>query len=194
VGHRFALTLACAALALAGCARQTPAPATSAAPTLPPFEPVASVLDLMSGQIDPAADALWESVATISGPKGLIEKQPRTDAEWKEVRRQALLLIEGANALMIEGRAVAHPGQALEDPPGPGDFSPAQSEAAIKADRAGFNAFALNLLNAGKQALKAIETRNVDGFLEAGGAIDEACEACHKKFWYPGGGTPEPGK
>jgi hypothetical protein len=185
--------MACAALLLTACAREAPPPAASA-PQPPPFQPVASVIDLMDGQVDPAADALWESVATISGPKGTVEKQPRTDAEWKEVRRQALLLIEGANLLMIEGRVVANPGQKLESPPGPTDFTPDQALAAINANRPAFNAFALSLLNAGKEALKAIEERKVDAYLEAGGTIDEACEACHTKYWYPGGGTPPLGK
>lgn len=180
-----------AGLLLAACAGKAPAPV---APPPPPFKPVASVIDLMSGQIDPAADVLWDSVATVVGPKGTVEKAPKTDKEWAEVRRQAWLLIEGANLLMMEGRVVAHPGQKLENAPGPGDLSPDQSTALIKADPARFSAFALALANAGDEALKAIEARNIDGMLEAGGNIDVACENCHKVYWYPNGGTPEPGK
>ena len=187
------LFAACAALLVAGCTREAPVPA--AAPALAtPFKPVASIIDLMSEQVDPAADFLWESVATVSGPKGTEEKQPRTDAEWQAVRRQALLLIEGANLLMMDGRVVAHPGQKLEGAPGPGDYTPDQALAEITAHRAEFNAFALGLLNAGNEALQAVEGRNVEAFLEAGGTIDEACEGCHKRFWYPGGGAPPPGK
>jgi hypothetical protein len=180
-----------AGLFLAACSGK---PDAAVAPAGPPFKPVASILDIMAGQVDPAADFMWESVATISGPKGPIEKAPKTDKEWAEVRRQSLLLIEGANLLMMDGRVVGHPGQKLEDPPGPGDFTPEQSDAAIKADRARFNAFALALATTGEKALKAIEARNVEAFLDAGGDIDEACESCHKVFWYPKGGTPEPGK
>jgi hypothetical protein len=186
------LLAACAALVV-GCARHTPPPA-AAASVPAPFKPIASIIDLMAEQVDPAADFLWESVATVSGPKGTEEKQPRTDAEWKAVRRQALLLVEGANLLMMDGRVVAHPGQTLESPPGPTDFAPPRAETEINAHRAEFNAFALGLLNAGNEALQAIETHNVDAFLEAGGTIDEACEGCHKRFWYPDGGAPSPGK
>ena len=179
------------AFGLASCAKQE---APKPAPPPIPFQLTASIIDLMSGQIDPAADFLWDSVATITGPKGTEEKQPRTDAEWAAVRRQALGLIEGVNLLMMEGRVVAHPGQTLENPPGAGDLTPEQSLAAISADRMTFIAYARTLQDAGALALKAIDARNVDAFLEAGGVIDEACEQCHKKFWYPGGGTPEPGK
>jgi hypothetical protein len=170
-------------LVLAACGREPAAPPPAAAT---PYKPVASVIDLMAGQIDPAADFLWDSVATITGPKGTVEKRPRSDKEWKEVRRQALLLIEGANLLMMEGRVVGHPGQKLEDPPGPGDLSPEQSQAAVVASRDSFVAMAAALRTAGEASLSAIEARNVEAFLESGGNIDEACEACHKQFWYPG--------
>ena len=28
--------------------------------------------------------------------------------------------------------------------------------------------------------------RNPNGLLAAGGDLDEACEACHLEYWYPG--------
>ena len=187
---RTILITACSVLlGLSACAKQE---AKTAAPPSP-LNPVASIIDLMSGQIDPAADFLWDAVATTSTAKGLLEKQPRTDEEWATVRRQALALIEGVNLLMMDGRVVAHPGQSLENPPGPGDLSPDQSLATITAERATFIAYARALQDAGLLALKAIDARNVDDFLEAGGTIDEACEQCHKKFWYPGA-PPAAGK
>lgn len=176
------------ALALGACAKQSP----KSEPETPsiPFHPTASIIDLMSGQVDPSADFLWDSVATISTKAGPVEKKPRSDEEWAAVRRQALVLIESANLLMIEGRSVALPGQTLENPPGAGDLTPEQSQAAILAERPTFVAYARALQDAGLLALKAIESRNVDAFLEAGGTIDEACEQCHKKFWYPGAPAP----
>ena len=78
--------IACALL-LAGCApkQQAPAPAAPASP----LKPIAGIQDVMAGMIDPAADFLWESVSTTVTGKETVEKQPRTDAEWAEVRRQA---------------------------------------------------------------------------------------------------------
>ena len=157
---------------------------------VPDLRPVASVLDLMLGQIDPAADALWESVATISGPKGVEERQPRTDKEWAEVRYKALMVIEGANMLMVEGRQVAHPGQQLEEPGGATDYTPAQAQVEIDKDRGSFVAFAHALQDAAGMALTAIEKRDAEALLEAGGHLDEACEGCHKRFWYPNSPTP----
>ncbi len=41
------------------------------------------------------------------------------------------------------------------------------------------------LQDAGLKALAAIDAKNVDGLSDAGEAIDEACEQCHLKYWYP---------
>lgn len=176
---------------LAACSSKSPPPAPVVqAPVASDLRPVASVLDLMLGMIDPAADSLWESVATISGPKGVEERRPRTDKEWAEVRYRALAVIEGANLVMMDGRKVAHPGQQLEEPGGSSDFTPAQAQAAIDADRASFVAFAHELQDAAGLAMTAIEKRDADALLEAGGHLDEACEGCHKRFWYPSSPTP----
>ena len=37
--------------------------------------------------------------------------QPRTDAEWNEVRRNAIIVAEASNLLMMEGRRVAKEGK-----------------------------------------------------------------------------------
>ena len=39
--------------------------------------------------------------------KGVEEKMPRTDEEWKEVRRKAIMLLEATNPLQMPGRHVA---------------------------------------------------------------------------------------
>jgi len=189
---------ACAALlggvlVLAGCARTEQAassePALSA--SLPGgLQPEASVLDLMLDFVDPNADELWESVAVVSTRTGVEERQPHTDAEWKVVRRKALVLIESANLLVVEGRQVAHPGQNLEQPGGEGDYTPAQAQAEIDKDRASFVGFARALQIASGEMLKAIDKQDTNAFLEAGGTLDEACEGCHRKFWYPNSPVP----
>jgi hypothetical protein len=146
----------------------------------------------MAGQLAPTADLLWNAVGTTSGPKGPVETQPRTDKDWAEVRRQALILAETANLLAVEGRAVAHPDQKFLNPPGPGDLPPAASQSLIAAERKTWLAYALALQSSALATLKAIDARDIDAFTEAGGAIDEACETCHKKFWYPDATTPAP--
>jgi hypothetical protein len=180
-------------LVLVGCARapESTAAEASLVGTLPGgLQPEASILDLMLDFVDPNADELWDSVAVVSTSTGVEEHHPRTDAEWKAVRRKALVLIESANLLVSEGRPVAHPGQNLEEPGGEGDFTPAQAQAEIDKDRVSFVGFARAMQVATGEMLKAIDNHDTDAFLESGGVLDEACEGCHRKFWYPNSPLP----
>lgn len=184
------LAAALAGALLAACAPKPAAETAAPAAAPSPLKPVASVIDLMAGQIDPAADFLWESVSTVSTTKGIEEHHPKTDAEWAEVRLKALQLIEASNLLMMEGRLVAHPGQKLSEPGGAGDFTPEQAQSAVAADRATFVAYAEALRGSAELMLNAIEKRDTEAMLAEGGAMDEACEACHRKFWYPNSPLP----
>ena len=59
-------------------------------------------------------------------------------------------------------------------------------DAKIKANRPQFIKHARALQDAARETVVAIDKRSPDALLEAGGKVDEACEACHKAFWYPG--------
>lgn len=177
-------------LLLVACARAPgPDAAPQAAPdaaTLPAgFAPAASILDLMQDPIDPLADDLWEAVATVSTEAGTVDQQPATDDEWLALRGKAITMMEAANLLVIAGRPVGHPGQKVEGLGESTDLTPAQAQAEIDKDRASFVAFARLLQESAGRMVAAIDARNVDQYLEAGGALDEACEACHRRFWYP---------
>ncbi|UCV20086.1 cytochrome c [Ferribacterium limneticum] len=170
--------------ALAACDKPA---APSAGPS---FKTTATIQDLMVAVVDPAADLLWASVATELSKDGLVEKQPRTDEEWLAVRQQAIILVESANLLQIPGRSVVAAGGKLEDAHVPGILSPAEAQKAIHDDQAGFNKAAEGFHEAAAQALTAVDARNVGGLLEAGSRIQQACENCHVKFWYPNAQKP----
>jgi hypothetical protein len=182
------------AFALAACAPKPTAPLpTAGSPSAQTgaLQPVDSVVGLMTGQIAPSAEFLWGAVGTVTGPKGTEDKQPRTDAEWTAVRRQALILIEASNLLLVEGRHVTWPDEHRANPPGPGDLTPLASETAIGSHWPAWVAFATTLRSSALDTLKTIDARDANALMESGGAIDEACEACHKAFWYPD--APAPG-
>src|SRR3954470_3810416 len=96
------------AFAVAACSR-TQAPPPS------PFRPSSTIKDIMDSMVDPSADALWDSVATIVSAAGTEERQPKTPEEWANVRRRAITLIEATNVLLMEGRHVAKPGEKAEN-------------------------------------------------------------------------------
>src|SRR5262245_53402991 len=107
--------LLAATIAGAGCA----APSSGSGQ---PFILTATIKDIMDSMVEPSADEIWDSVATISNAKGVEERQPRTDEEWAAVRRRAITLLEATNLITMEGRHVAKPGEkarveAIELPP-----------------------------------------------------------------------------
>src|SRR5579859_7428497 len=103
---------------------------TSAADLLP----VVGIRDSMKYEVDPSADALWDSVSSTATAAGLVDKQPRSQAEWQEVRRYAVTLAEAANLLVIRGRRVALDGP-IEDADIAGILPPAEIEKKIALDR-----------------------------------------------------------
>ena len=97
----FLLTLAF----VAGCSSSPPSE----------FRPTSTVKDIMDSVIDPSADVLWDSVEVIATLEGTERKAPRTDDDWKVLRRHAVALAEASNLLLIPGRHVARPGEKPDD-------------------------------------------------------------------------------
>src|SRR4026207_1515020 len=98
----------------AGCSK--PAPEAPPLPAAPPYHPVASIREVMNSVIDPNVDVVWNAVKTVIDHGKPTEHAPANDEEWAAVRHSAMTVSEGANLLMMPGRAVA--------PPGAGSLSP----------------------------------------------------------------------
>jgi hypothetical protein len=175
-------------LCVAGIAAQQPAakpaPPKPKATVSPQFRPVATIKDVMDVLVDPQSDVIFEAVATILTKSGTEERAPKTDADWDEVRKGALLLIEGGNLLVVPGRRAAGPG-AKSEVPGV-ELEPAEIEGLIKKNPGLFVRRAQGVVEAAIVALRAIEAKDVQGLYSAAGALDAACESCHSDFWYPG--------
>ncbi len=139
----------------------------------------------MEGLVDPSADALWDSVAYIATTAGTEDRRPRTADEWKAVRISAVNLIEAANLLGMQGRRVGS-----RSATGPGELALPDIQRHIDASHDAFVQFASALQDAGTRALTAIDAQDAQGLMDAGGVIDEACEACHVTYWYPNQNRP----
>ncbi|RZZ86767.1 hypothetical protein [Pseudoxanthomonas winnipegensis] len=181
-----------------GSPPQTPvapsAAAATGAPTSPaalPVAPLVTLQDLMVNTVDYSADHLWEASGKVIDAQGTRDLRPRTEAEWLELRRHAVVLLEATNLLVIPDRkvaAVAFPSD------GPGVNGSDQIQRQIDTHRDQFNAFALGLRAVVQQELAAIDQRDADRLFVLGNDMDSACEACHKANWYPGEIVPDPPK
>ena len=176
--------LAVAALVAAGLAACSQQPAKTAvnpdqAPALR-----ASIQDIMKSEVDAASAVVWKTPDSFDPAKKATQAQ--IDADWLTLRKAAVTLVEAPNLLVMEGRVAAHPGSKLQDEGLQGNLDQAAIQKALQEKRPEFLKYARGLQDAGLGALAAIDKKNPDALLEAGGKIDEACEACHKAFWYPG--------
>jgi hypothetical protein len=136
----------------------------------------------MDSEIDPAADFIWDSVGTVITAAGTENRQPRTDEQWGELRRKAIILVEATNLLLIPGRRVA---STAFPSAGPGVLSSREIELELDGHRASFDAFAVVFREAALRELLAIDHRDVQALSDAGEALDAVCEACHVANWYP---------
>jgi hypothetical protein len=168
------------------CKQAGPAPAAAAPTPSSPVTPVGTVKQIMKGIVDPSSAAIWDAVSTESGPKGDIEKAPKTDEEWARLEGQALTLAEVATLLKMPGRQVARPEEAnSKSQPDAPELTPVQIEEKINKDRAAWDQKADVLQQTAIKAIAAAKAHDKDAVLNVGEEIDNACESCHKVYWYP---------
>ena len=182
------LVLSCALLPVFSACSSAPSPtaklsAAAASSVEPEYRPTATIKDLMDAEIDYNSDWLWDAVSTEISAKGVIDKRPRTDEDWKEARNHAIALLEATNLLQMPGRAVAKPGEKSENPGI--EEGPEEIKALMDADRATWIKYAHGLYDATKLVLDAIEKKDAEQMLDLGDQLDQACEKCHMHYWYP---------
>ena len=181
------LTAACSSSTPVSAALPVPAPAVAHPQELwGDLKPVVSVKELMRDMIDPASDFVFDAVGTIITKKARVERRPRTDADWDRVRIGAVTLAEGVYLLKIP-RPFAPPGDENNSGgPEPYELSPAQIKAKLAADEVLWNAKIEALRNVGLEVIELVKRKDVDELWDAAENLDQACEACHLEYWYPG--------
>lgn len=120
----------------------------------PPFKPVSDMPDLMQRILDPAADVIWASAGTIITIEGSQELAPTTEEGWELVARNAAILAEAGNLLMLPGR--------------------------VKGDD--WLEYSSGLIEVGVLALEAAEKQDSDALFDAGGRIYQVCLGCHNQY------------
>lgn len=148
--------------------------------------PVVSVKELMKYMIDPVADNIFNAVGSRLTKDGMVEWEPRTDEDWEKVQVGAVSLAEGVYLLKVS-RAFAPAGD-LNNSTGPNavELSPAQITAKVEKDPVEWNARIETLRNASLAVLEIVKKKDASAMWEAGEILDQACEACHRAYWYPG--------
>jgi hypothetical protein len=156
------------------------------APLLGDMKPMVSVKELMEYMIDPASDYVFDSVKTLVQPDGkVVEIVPKTDDDWKKLQVGAVTMLEGIYLLKVQ-RPFAPAGDVNnsvgEDA---NELSPTEIAAKVQKDPVEWNARIEALRNVGLQVLDIVKTKNTKDLWDASENLDEACESCHRSYWYP---------
>ena len=168
-------------------AANAPAPAVvNTTPLLGDMKPLVSVKELMKYMIDPASDYIFDSVKTLIRPDGtVVEVMPKTDEDWEKLRIGAVTLAEGVYLLKVQ-RPFTPKGD-VNNSVGPDatELSPEQIAAKVNKDPVEWNARIEALRNVGLEVLDIVKKKNTKELWDASENLDEACESCHRSYWYP---------
>src|SRR6266550_1895888 len=114
--------------------------------------PVASIKQIMIGITNPAAFVVYEAVGTKSTAAGVEEIVPQNDAEWAKVGSAAAAVVESGNLMLMGSRAI---------------------------DKGDWVKMTHDMKEQGKAAMKAAEAKDKDKIVDAGGSLNNTCDACH---------------
>lgn len=150
------------------------------------MKPVVSVKELMRDMIDPLADNIFDAIAIINDGKKTVEHLPTTDEDWARIRIGAVAMAEGAYLLKVR-RPFAPPGDENNSQgPDAVELSPAAITAKVEKDPVEWNARIEALRNVGLEVLDIVNRKAATELWDASEDLDQACEACHRSYWYPG--------
>jgi hypothetical protein len=142
---------------IAGCSSPAPVeplkPAQPAVETSAPVRSPVSINAAMVTFVDHAAHQLWD-----------VERQERalkTDADWANVE-------EHATQIAAAGALVSVAGTGVQD--------------IVWVGSPNWQKWSRAMSDAGLEALKASQEKNLDAVVRANGKLVEACEGCHKEF------------
>lgn len=130
-------------------------PQTPVVPFGEPGKSMLTVKDLMRHVLNPAAEAFWLSGGEIDTGEKRNLRTPNTEAKWNGALAAAATVLESGNLLMADGRAIGDPDWAR---------------------------WSSDLNKAGLAGIKAVQARDGEATFQAGGAMFDACRACHVKY------------
>jgi len=176
-----------ASLCATQCRRPAGNPSATPQPLIGgPITPVVSVKELMKYMIDPVSDNIFDAVWWDTTPTGVVKHEPRSEADWDRVRTGAVSLAEGIELLKVP-RPWTPAGDANNSTgPKPPELSPEQIQAKVDKDPVLWEAKIQALRNTALAVVEVVNKRDINALFEASADVDEACEACHLEYWYPG--------
>ncbi len=145
----------------------------------------AYVLQLMKDVVAPQAQILWDVGNKAYNDDGNVVASRLSAGDWTNLGTAAQAMKGVAVAMAQPGIKVAPEGTRMQDEGQPNVATARQIQGFIDADPEGFKAHADALADVSDAFVKASQTRDAQTLADASAKLDEVCEACHVKYWYP---------
>ena len=123
----------------------------------PAAAPVASVREMMTGMVAPAATTVYRSVGYVVSAEGETETSPQSEEEWDAIAGSAASIAEAGAMLKAPDRA---------------GFNEAE----------GWQKFAQDMIDASLISRAAAVKRDKQALFASGEALNESCEGCHTAY------------
>lgn len=141
---------------------------------------------MMTTSIAPQAQVLWDVPGKALDDDGNVDGSLLTTDDWAQILAAGTQMRDAADRLSkMQNIKVAEAGVALAQEENPGAAKAADVQRYIDADPVGFSSRWADLHALAGDFVAAAQAKEGKRLGEASDKLDQACEACHLKFWYP---------
>jgi hypothetical protein len=140
----------------------------------------------MKDIVAPQAAVIWDVGNRGIDDDGKPDASKLTAQDWDALGKAASAVQQAATGLAdTHPVLVGPPGTKLDNEGAPGVFTAKQVQGFIDRDPADFSKHARALTDIAQTLISAAATKDAKKLADASGELDQVCEACHTKFWYP---------
>lgn len=143
--------------------------------------------DLMKKVVAVQAQVIWDVGNNAQDDQGNPDASKVKPADWNKLIAAAAQVKQVSQSLATAPHVIAAaPGQKLDgEGKTPGAFGAKQVQAAIDANPKLMQAFAQALGSSMDQIGAAAKAKDAHKLFDVSGSLDQVCEQCHVRFWYP---------
>jgi cytochrome c556 len=142
--------------------------------------------DLMKNVVAKQTQVIWDVGNRAQDDQGNPDASKLTAADWSKLIDAAGNVRQVAQTLaQSEHILAAAPGVKIDGEGNPDAPGAKQVQAAMDANPKEFQALSQALAASMDQVVAAAKAKDAAKLFDVSGALDQVCENCHVKFWYP---------
>lgn len=146
----------------------------------------ADLHDLMKNVVAVQTQVIWDVGNQAQDDQGNPDASKLAAADWTKITDAAAKAKQASQTLArADYVQAAAAGVKIEGEGNSGALGAKQVQALIDKDPAAFRAMSQALATSMDQIGAAAKAKDAAQLFEVSGALDQVCEDCHMKFWYP---------